>query len=111
VRGKLFGDRFQGRVVRSPRQARNLLAYVLLNTHKDMARRGQVLRGVDPCSSGQWFDGWADFPPRPPPGLDEAGAQPEVAPAGSWLLREGWRRHGLIHTSERAPAEAELRPD
>jgi putative transposase len=107
-RGKLFGDRFHGRVIRSPRQARNLLAYVLLNTHKDMARRGQVLFGVDPWSSGQWFDGWADVPPRPPPQRDTSSTEPEVAPPGSWLLREGWRRHGLIATTERAPSETEL---
>ena len=110
-RGTLFGDRFHGRVVRSPRQARNLLAYVLLNTHKDMARRGQVLLGVDPWSSGQWFDGWADVPARVPPRPDAAGTESEVAPPGSWLLREGWRKHGLIYTTERAPSEAELRAE
>jgi putative transposase len=107
-RGKLFGDRFHCRVVRSPRQARNLLAYVLLNTHKDRARRGEALLGVDPYSSGRWFDGWADAPARPPPWLDAAEGMPEVAPPGSWLLRAGWRRHGLIRTTEKAPFEAEL---
>jgi putative transposase len=107
-RGRLFGDRFHGRVIRSPREARNLLAYVLLNTHKDVARRGQVLLGIDPWSSGKWFDGWADVPPRPPPSHDATEEDATVAPPGSWVLREGWRRHGLIATTERAPSEAEL---
>ena len=105
-RGKLFGDRFYGRVVRTPRQARRLLAYVL-NTHKDMARRGQVLRCIDPWSSGRWFDGWADAGARSPPVGPAAQATPLVADAGSWLLTTGWRRHGLIRTDERAPREAE----
>jgi REP element-mobilizing transposase RayT len=109
--GRLFRDRFHGRVVRSPRQARNLLAYVLLNTHKDMALRGEVLLGIDPYSSGRWFEGWADLPARPPPWRDASRAEPDVALPRSWLLREGWRRHGLIESSERAPRDAVVQAD
>ena len=104
--GRLFGDRFHGRVIRSPREARNLLAYVLLNTHKDLAQRGQVWLGVDPYSSGRWFNGWADVPARAPPGSDAGEGQPEVVKPRSWLLRIGWRRHGLLRTDERAPRSA-----
>ena len=105
--GKLFRDRFDGRVIRTPREARNLLAYVLLNAHKDYARTGGTLLGLDPCSSGRWFDGWADVQPRPPPGPGGSHGEPEVARPVSWLLRQGWRRYGLIRTDEKAPRHAE----
>ena len=104
--GRVFADRFHSRVVRTPREARRVLAYVLLNAHKDYARCGQRLIGLDPCSSGRFFDGWADAEGSPPPGLDERLEEPLVAPAGSWLLRTGWRRHGLLRTDERAPRTA-----
>jgi REP element-mobilizing transposase RayT len=64
--GRLFADRFHSRVIRTPREARHLLAYVLLNAHKDYARGGTRLIGLDPCSSGRFFDGWADGFARPP---------------------------------------------
>ena len=104
--GRVFADRFHSRVIRSPREARQLLAYVLLNAHKDYARSGQRLIGFDPCSSGRYFDGWADAAPRPPPWEDPSEAGPEVAAPRSWLLRTGWRRHGLLRTDERAPRSA-----
>ena len=99
--GPSFRDRFHGRVISTPRQMRNVLSYVLLNEHKDQARHGRLVCGIDPCSSGRFFDGWADVPRR---GLAEGERAPPVAPAKSWLLREGWRRHGLLRTTERAPS-------
>ena len=95
--GRFFRDRFHARIISSPRQMRNVLSYVLLNEHKDRARQGELVQGVDPYSSGRYFDGWTNVPPHPPP------AEPPVAPARSWLLRTGWRRHGLLRTTERAP--------
>ena len=107
--GKLFADRFHARVFRTPREARRVLAYVLLNAHKDLARRGARLVGLDPFSSGVYFDGWAHLGPRAPPRLDtDDGGAPVTKPA-SWLLRVGWRRAGLIRTDERAPATAQPR--
>jgi len=57
---------------------------------------GRALRpgrapGVDPFTSGAWFDGWRGQPPEP----DEAVERP-VAPARTWLLRKRWRRLGLL---------------
>jgi hypothetical protein len=103
---------------------RNVLRYVLLNEHKDRAAAGAArnaapsgapavpadrMVGVDHWSSALYFDGFANvgpLPEEPPlePGtrvVDERG--PPVAPARSWLLRVGWRRHGLIYTGEYAP--------
>jgi hypothetical protein len=64
--------------------------YVLNNFRKHV--RGA--RGIDPCSSARWFDGWRDIQP--------VTASPTVvATARTWLARAGWRvRHALIHTAE-----------
>ena len=92
-RGRFFRERFDGKVLSTPRQMRNALRYVLLNHHKHQAEsRRDVIVGVDPYSSGQYFDGWRepDIRCRAP----TRGA-PVVRPS-AWLTREGWRRHGLI---------------
>ena len=96
-RGPVLRERYHQRVVRSPREVRNALAYVMLNARKHAAPLGlRLLRNVtsvDPASSGRWFAGWAGaLPPAP----DE----PAVAAPRTWLLRVGWRRHGLIDPSE-----------
>jgi len=97
-RGRFFADRFHGVVIDSPRQLRNVLRYVYLNEHKDAWRMGELVEGFDPYTSHRWFDGWArsEGHPRPPP---RCAADPVAAPK-SWLLRRGWRRHGLIRTDE-----------
>jgi hypothetical protein len=86
--GRVFSDRFHARPLRTPREVRSALAYVLHNAR----RHGLRLLGVDPCSSGPWFDGWRQ-------GLVLEGDGP-CARAATWLLREGWRRHGLIGIEE-----------
>ncbi len=106
--GRFFRDRFHARIISSPRQMRNVLSYVLLNEHKDRARHGEIVEGVDPYSSGRYFDGWANIRPRPPPATPACESEPPVAPARSWLLQIGWRRHGLLRTTERAPRLAAL---
>ena len=86
-KGKVFPDRFHERILRTPREVRNALRYVLQNA----LRHGYAVpRGApDPCSSGRWFDGWRDYVARFP--------QPRpVAVARTWLVRAGWRRHGLF---------------
>ena len=97
-KGPVLAERYHLRVLRSPRQVRNALAYVLLNARRHLAkRRGRAaVRGerLDPASSARWFDGWA----RPHAALHERARA--VAPAHTWLLRVGWRRHGLIAPTE-----------
>jgi REP element-mobilizing transposase RayT len=98
-RGPVLAERYHLRVLRSPRQVRSALAYVLLNARRHLAkRRGRsAVRGdaLDPASSGRWFDGWAGGRRAPP-----AGGPPSVAPPHTWMLRVGWRRHGLISPAE-----------
>jgi REP element-mobilizing transposase RayT len=103
--GALFRDRFHGSVISTPRQMRNVLSYVLLNEHKDRALQGDLIRGIDPYSSGHYFDEWADAEREPPL---EGGRAPPVTQARSWLLRVGWRRRGLLRTTERAAPQQQL---
>ena len=86
-RGKVFADRFHGRQLRSPREVRHALVYLLHNAR----RHGYSLapEGPDPYSSGRWFEGWR--------GLRADALWPApLARARCWLLRRGWRRHGLV---------------
>jgi len=82
-RGAIWGDRYHARPLRTPREMRGGLVYVLLNFRKHL----RAPPCIDPRSSGAWFDGWA----RPPP----AAAQPcPVATPRTWLGSVGWRRGG-----------------
>jgi len=96
-RGPVLADRYHLRVLRTPREVRSALAYVLLNARRH-ARKASGLWRCDPASSGRWFDGWRRRPEvhRPQAGL----RSPPVVRARSWLLRVGWRRHGLIDPLE-----------
>ena len=87
-RGSVFSDRFHARSLRTPREVRTALVYVLQNAR----HHGLRLLGVDPCSSGPWFDGW-----RQGIVLETGGP---AARATTWLLRVGWRTHGLIGIHE-----------
>jgi REP element-mobilizing transposase RayT len=85
-RGAVFDDRYHARILRTPREVKNGLCYVLSNAR----RHGLALAELDPFSSARWFDGWRGIDgPRP-------GAYGPIAAARTWLVRVGWRRHGRI---------------
>jgi putative transposase len=88
--GAVWGDRYHTHELRTPREVRNAVRYVLLNFRKHAP---QDRRRIDPCSSAPWFDGFREALPR---ALD-----PPTCPPRTWLLRVGWRRHGLISVDER----------
>jgi REP element-mobilizing transposase RayT len=93
-RGTVFADRYHAHVLRTPTEVRNALAYLLLNHRSHMLRIGARAEGglFDHFSSAATFDGWADGP---------VPAAPTVtATSRSWLLRVGWRRRGLLSTTE-----------
>jgi REP-associated tyrosine transposase len=85
--GNVFADRYHDRILRSPREVWNALRYVLCNARKHGAWSSRTRH--DPFSSAAWFDGWRSAPPMP------AESSP-AARAGTWLLKDGWRFHGLI---------------
>lgn len=106
-RGAVLSDRYHVRALRTPREVRNALCYVLQNHRRhvasDLARSGSMIdpTWIDPCSSGATFDGWRGGPPASP----RPGAPPPVSSARFWLLTVGWRRHGLLESDE-VPAAA-----
>lgn len=89
-RGSFWGDRYHARPLRTPREVRSGLVYVLMNHNKH--ERGAT--GIDPCSSARWFRGWI----RPP--VREDPDEPPVRAATTWLARVGWKRHGLLHPND-----------
>jgi REP element-mobilizing transposase RayT len=97
LRGRVLADRFHLHVLRSPREVRNSIAYVLLNARRHLAKSKQRIDPhprVAPASSGRWFDGWQSHV------VKSEAHDPPVSRARSWLLRVGWRRHGRIAVTE-----------
>ena len=97
-KGAVLDGRYHHRLLRTPREVRHAIAYVLLNARKHLEKRGISVRAhgqVDPASSGRFFDGWAR---KAQPLRSEQ--EPSVARPRSWLARIGWRRHGLIDPGE-----------
>ena len=82
------------RSMKSKSRRPKLNGYVLRNG----AHHGRKAVGPESFSSGRYFDGW-DMPEwmlaRFPDWL-AAELPPHLRKAKTWLLREGWRRKGLI---------------
>ena len=97
--GSVLHGRYHLRILRTPREVRSALAYVLLNVRKHWWQRHGVAAPVqlDEASSGRWFDGWRSRPPEGP--YAESGPR-DVSPPRTWILAAGWRRHGLIDPAE-----------
>jgi REP element-mobilizing transposase RayT len=98
-RGKVFVDRYDSHVLRTPSEARACLNYVIKNQRRHAYARGQVYGAwwVDPCSSGDRFTGFEGI---------ETTLPDDDLPIGrpqSWLLKEGWMRAGCASGGGRAP--------
>jgi len=92
--GRVLADRYHHRVLRTPREVRSALVYVLQNGRKHGAWSA---RCPDVFSSGRWFEGWRDW---------GAESGRPLARARTWLLNLGWRRRGRIGLLE-LPAGAQ----
>jgi REP element-mobilizing transposase RayT len=93
--GPVLLGRYHVRALRTPREVRNALAYVLLNARKHWKQRTGAAppAKLDEASSGAWFDGWRTT-------HRSSAEPPPIASPRTWLLRVGWRRHGLLDPSE-----------
>ena len=93
-RGGVFADRYHDRILKTPREVKNALVYVLANgkKHATEGREVTVPQAIDTFTSAPWFDGLREAitvrgiesMPRP------------VIDSRTWLLTLGWRRHGLL---------------
>ena len=98
-RGRVF-ERYHARSLRTPREVRNCVAYVLNNwRHHREHRKTSWL--VDKFSTAIAFDGWkelgrgARFTAAPTDYVPLVIWAPRV-----WLLTTGWLRHGLVSVRE-----------
>ena len=107
-KGKVFADRFHAVPVRSPRHLRDTLCYVLNNGLRHNEQREPRWNGMDPFSSAWHFDGWTHDRWRR--GLDPPPGEPPVAPAETWLMKEGWLKRGRIGVDEVPAAARSLYP-
>jgi REP element-mobilizing transposase RayT len=97
--GTFFAERYHARVLKTPRETRNALSYVLLNQRQHEARRGETLARdwIDPFSSAYWFDGWRDpVRLREPRQRELLNVPCPTASPTVWLLTTGWRRWGPL---------------
>jgi REP element-mobilizing transposase RayT len=97
-KGKVFADRYHARALRSPKEVRHALRYVLLNARRHGTERDE--HWIDPCTSGGFFDGFRGFSAAAVRRAWKERPRVPVAPARTWLLRTGWRRHGLLQTGD-----------
>jgi hypothetical protein len=89
-RGSVWVDRYHARPLRTPREVKNVLVYVLFNRKKHGG--GPAL---DARSSAPFFDGFAE---RTPPARDSPDCP--VVRCKTWLLRHGWKRAGELHLDD-----------
>jgi putative transposase len=102
-RGTVFPDRYHAEIITSSRQARHVLSYVLNNWHKHQEDRNAPMSAwkIDWFSSAVMFPGWAEYGEevfmwRGPVTYDPFVVyQPKT-----WLLREGWKKAGVISCQE-----------
>jgi REP element-mobilizing transposase RayT len=102
-KGRVFTDRYHETVITSPRQARHALAYVLNNWRRHREDRAERARGwkIDPFATGWAFDGWKERADTPFAWKVRETYKPiPVWLPKTWLLREGWRRYGLVGVRE-----------
>lgn len=76
-RGRVLGDRYHARVLRTPREVRHVIAYVLGNHTKHAAQAGRAAPAVDRFSSAV---------------MDCGSKRPLVLSPQTWVLRHGWLR-------------------
>jgi REP element-mobilizing transposase RayT len=91
VRGAVWGDRYDARDLKTPREVRNAIVYVLMNAKK---HHHAIDRGIDTFSSAPWFRGFAVAIASP-------HEESPVVMARTWLANVGWRRRGLVRRDER----------
>jgi len=89
-KGAVLADRYHFHALKTPREVRSALRYVLLNARRHARRLGGAL---DPASSARWFDGWSG-------GRVPAATPSPVAPPRTWLLAVGWKRYGPIDPAD-----------
>jgi putative transposase len=90
--GAVWGDRYHTHELRSAREVRHALVYVMSNWRKHLHVPSPT--AIDPCSSAPWFTGWTNR--RPLPLTPDA----PIRPPQTGLARKGWLHYGPISPRE-----------
>lgn len=101
--GRVFADRYRARTLESPSAVRDALAELFLG--------GESSGPDDAFTSAAWFDGWKSSPTSPRGTTRDRRHGPTrapVVPPRTWLLRVGWRRHGLLDPRVTSRAQSKL---
>jgi putative transposase len=93
-RGPVFDGRFHARALRSPREVRNAIAYVLGNWRRHREHCNHPGWVFGPFSSAAFFEGWARAGEQGAAWWRRADEPSPVARARHWLLTTGWQRGG-----------------
>ncbi len=111
-KGRLFTDRYHARSLKTPRELRLALRYVLLNARKHArssgGRDGVPAGFIDSRSSAAWFRGFGRpeeltfgaHAVRSEWSRTSGSAEPPVAEGSSWLMRVGQCRAGVFDLDE-----------
>ena len=102
-RGNVFVDRYHQEIIRTPRQARHTLSYVLNNWRKHGEDRARMARNwnVDPFSTGAVFADWKEREGARLMWRWRDTYDPLVVYLPrTWLLSKGWMKHGRISFHE-----------
>ncbi|MDQ3338517.1 MAG: transposase [Myxococcota bacterium] len=96
-RGSVFPDRYHQEIIKTPRQARHTLAYVLNNWRKHREDQSPLTRkwNVDAFSTGPLFTGWTEREGEELLWRWRETYRPLIVYLPStWLLKVGWRKKG-----------------
>lgn len=102
-KGTVFPDRYHAVIIRTPRQARSNVAYVLNNWRRHGESTTVVAQKhgwrVDPFSSAPSFRDWQDLDTSSLVWPETYYRLPVFEPR-TWLLKDGWKKHGLLRATE-----------
>jgi REP element-mobilizing transposase RayT len=90
--GRVIGDRYHARILRTPLEVKNALAYVLNNARRHAWQHGRKMfakNWVDQFSSAPSFEGFAGH-------RDVHSTHAVTSKPRTWLLKVGWQRYGPI---------------
>ena len=106
-RGPVFPDRYHAEIITSPRQARHALSYVMLNWRKHGEDRIAPMSSwtIDWFSSAISFPCWTEYGDAPCFWRGPETYDPLIVyQPKTWLLKEGWKKHGPTISCHEVPS-------
>src|SRR5262245_29097662 len=105
-RGSVFADRYHPRALKTPREVRHAIGYVLNNWRRHREDHDRVARAwkIDPYASGVLFGGWKEQEHQPWCFKPPKGYEPLIVwRPTTWLLKTGWTKSGDLISVRAVP--------